>query len=1585
MEQAAKHMIDLHWRYRVLEKLGQGGQGEVYLAEDKLTGQPVVVKTSGQNSGQDLKQEFIRLYRLNHPGLLKAYDFYRQDEHSLAAFEYFPGVTLDRYVQQSQPGKKELWDIWVKLAAIVAYLHGREYIHGDIKPENILIDREGRVKLIDLGLARKTGDELSNGFSGTAEYSAPEVLNGGTGPTQSSDVYGLGLLLFLLMTGQIPAAKDRLEENQTWCLKLRETLNGKQSEIGIRTLNYWPQERYHSALQMVQALGQSGYGCSLERPDDFQFSCQRQALAKAVEFLRLGKPGLLNVSAGPGRGKTAFLKELNFIFQIAGYSAAYIKAGTGKAKEVLPDIPADAILLADDLTDENIRGWLKKRKSQSVVVLGPSNPGTVKTDRTITLIKFRKREYALVLSGYLTGIRTWELDNLSDWISQKAGSNIVYARAYLEQCQTSAAIGQRHGHWQIDWHKLFDDQTNQDEIAADIGRHWQKLDAKGRERLETICLEDGPGSPETDIAAVFEPEYWLDENGRIDGDILRAFILGQINRSGKDVVKAPAVTDLKYEYPSMARWLFWDKTNIQQNWLSEGKGLFEQAKSNNDLEKMIYVGHKLVHSGWLDEEERIRMTRHLVSLYHRVSRWAPALELWKTLAGSLAGEWEYHQALAKLYANKGDHIAALEAVEEGSKAVKNDDQKSLYLADKGWVLGLQGKMEEGADVLNQAVETANAGRCSGSAYFEIYNSLARHHQFLNDFKQVVYWAEKAAGIEAPEIMKRAELFSFLGYHLWQTGNLIKAQKYLEQSIRLLEQEGQNNILCYVLCNLGHINNSLKDFKNAISCFQRANNYYDLNYGLELQASIIGNMAFIYGRLGQINLAKEKYLEAYKYYTESGDDQGRLISLANAALKDQFLGKTEYAFKTLTHCLDAALKKDLDHTANIIRKDIGIVCIEDGRYGEGLGSIKRAMAAAEQGNLKIPWDCFYYGVLAAGCLNDLITMSDYLVMAKNKAGDAIEKSQLKMLEGFYMAKNGDFKNGLDLAIEAAGEIKDSGDPAESAKAWLKTGEMAAESDGFTDAEKLMPGLLTAEAEFQKMRAPVYLERTRKAILTAVRQLFAPGNILPGAQMLEGLYQIAALLDPDKNQAELAQSCLDVTVKLLKAERGGLFLADENSVLFLAAKVDLDPDTQHDAMEFSSNAVMAAATGETMVVSNDAQLDESLKSRLSVKRNAIRSLLCLPLKSREGTLGAIYLDSRLKSGIFNEAQRDFTKALAQILGAVIESHHLLEELRTKNLEQQGAGSKALAGMIGNSAAVKNMIKRIKAAAPTDVTVLLDGESGTGKEMAAQIVHQLSNRRDKKFLALDCGSLPETLLESELFGYVKGSFTGASRDKTGLFEAADGGTVFLDEIASASSGVQARLLRVIEAGEIRRVGSETVTPVNVRMVCATNRDLEIEINEGRFREDLYYRLKVIKIDIPPLRERGDDVLILAEHFKNKFQKKHNKGHLKFSEEARKSIIVHSWPGNIRELENTVQKAALLVQGKTITEKDLEIEVYFQESAKSFKQEQNYTQKEKIVRILEATKNNYTKAAKIYGVSVRHFYRLLDKFGIKRDINVN
>jgi Nif-specific regulatory protein len=440
----------------------------------------------------------------------------------------------------------------------------------------------------------------------------------------------------------------------------------------------------------------------------------------------------------------------------------------------------------------------------------------------------------------------------------------------------------------------------------------------------------------------------------------------------------------------------------------------------------------------------------------------------------------------------------------------------------------------------------------------------------------------------------------------------------------------------------------------------------------------------------------------------------------------------------------------------------------------------------------------------------------------------------------------------------------------------------------------------------------------------------------------------------------------------AERGALFLLDGRSKISLAAQIDIDDQTKKDAMEFSASAVLTSAGQGEVIISNDATVDEAFSSRLSVQRNVIRSLLCVPIIFREGSAGALYLDSRVTSGLFAKEQKEFVIAFAGIIGAVLESNKLISRLKAQSNDAVPRPEDIALTIIGQSPPMQQTLERIRAIAKADINVLLDGESGSGKEVIAQAIHKLSERRGQKFLALDCGSLPETLLESELFGYVKGAFTGANKDKTGLFESADGGTVFLDEISSASQAVQSRLLRVLESGEIRRVGESDSRAVDVRVICATNRDLEIEINEGRFRADLYYRLKVVTITIPPLRDRGNDILLLAELFKDKYQKKFGKIGLRFSSEAKHQMMDYSWPGNVRELENTIQKAVLLANTKTISIKELEIS----SDMATIKDKKQIDQGQEIREALKNFNDNITLAAKSVGISRRHFYRLIEKY---------
>ncbi|HME90834.1 MAG TPA: sigma-54 dependent transcriptional regulator [Myxococcaceae bacterium] len=270
-----------------------------------------------------------------------------------------------------------------------------------------------------------------------------------------------------------------------------------------------------------------------------------------------------------------------------------------------------------------------------------------------------------------------------------------------------------------------------------------------------------------------------------------------------------------------------------------------------------------------------------------------------------------------------------------------------------------------------------------------------------------------------------------------------------------------------------------------------------------------------------------------------------------------------------------------------------------------------------------------------------------------------------------------------------------------------------------------------------------------------------------------------------------------------------------------------------------------------------------------------------------------------------------------------------LRQGRLERQNAALKqdlersyAVAGMVGNCPAMREVFERVRKVAPTDTTVLILGDSGTGKELVARAVHEQSPRQEAPIIAVNCASIPETLIESELFGHEKGAFTGAHSAHEGLVEAADGGTLFLDEIGELPMPAQARLLRVMQQGEVRRVGATVSRRVNVRLIAATHRNLRQMVRDGRFREDLYFRLRVLEIQLPPLRDRGEDVPVLADFLLAKACRRLNRAPLSFTAEARQAISIYDWPGNVRELENAIERAVILCESGPITPELLAID---------------------------------------------------------------
>ncbi len=304
-----------------------------------------------------------------------------------------------------------------------------------------------------------------------------------------------------------------------------------------------------------------------------------------------------------------------------------------------------------------------------------------------------------------------------------------------------------------------------------------------------------------------------------------------------------------------------------------------------------------------------------------------------------------------------------------------------------------------------------------------------------------------------------------------------------------------------------------------------------------------------------------------------------------------------------------------------------------------------------------------------------------------------------------------------------------------------------------------------------------------------------------------------------------------------------------------------------------------------------------------------------------------------------------------------------------------------IVAESSQMKKILETAKKIAPFDTTVLITGESGTGKEMIANFIHNNSLRKDKPFVAINCGAIPSDLLESELFGYKKGAFTGANTDKKGLIEEAEGGTLFLDEIGDLPIDLQVKLLRVLQEKEIKPVGSNKSKKINVRFITATNRDLKKMVEEGKFREDLYYRINVIPIHIPPLRERKEDIIPLARFFIKRFCSKYGIPQKKLSDNVKNKLLRYEFKGNVRELENIIERAVLTTEGEQI--EDIPINVSkrynFSSDLKPFKKAKEEFEKNYLETLLTYTRRNISKASKVAGITRAQIYRMIKKYGIE------
>lgn len=467
-----------------------------------------------------------------------------------------------------------------------------------------------------------------------------------------------------------------------------------------------------------------------------------------------------------------------------------------------------------------------------------------------------------------------------------------------------------------------------------------------------------------------------------------------------------------------------------------------------------------------------------------------------------------------------------------------------------------------------------------------------------------------------------------------------------------------------------------------------------------------------------------------------------------------------------------------------------------------------------------------------------------------------------------------------------------------------------------------------------------------------------------EQFEALQSISQLLNREVYEEDIVNDMLDWVLHVVNAERVGFARyeqADERFQLIASRNVNKDVTNRLD--DFSAGIFRQVVLRKQPVLYHDVQNEEGLSQFASVLIKKIRSVIGVPLVKNDEVWGVIVADSQSDRREFTDSNLLFLNFIANLVSLALDRAVKLRVLAEDNLllKQRVEEYTEVPDMIGTSKPMKDLLKLINRVAASDATVLLLGESGTGKDLAANAIHRLSSRRENPFLAQFCGSIPDSLLESELFGYKKGAFTGAGADKKGLLEAADNGTFFLDEIADISQALQAKLLRVLENREIIRLGDTQPRKINVRIITATNKDLQQMVKEGTFREDLFYRLNVFPIRIPPLRERKEDIPLLAQHFIEKL----GRNELKLGRFALLKLEKYHWPGNIRQLLNVLQRAIILCDGERIEEEHIIIEE--QQETLSFSGTMEEFEKRLLIKRLEEHNGNRTQTAESLGVSVR------------------
>lgn len=1591
-------------RYLVRRHLGSGGIGSTWLVRDLLSDRDVALKLLHQRSPSALaalRREFSLLRGLVHPHLVRVHDLGTLAlEASPSPFytsDFVDGESLLAYAR----GRPFSAVAAALVGAVrgLAHLHRTGVRHGDVTPSNILVSRDGHATLIDLSCAVPLTAPPSDSVSGTPGYLAPEIMQG-KGADARADVFSFGVTLVHTIEAastKPPAAISRLAQQ---CVRQD------------------PRDRPPSAAHLLDALGAPAYEPrALYLPPSSlvgraaSWASMRQSLDALVGGV--AGPRCVVVSGPEGVGRTRLLQELKWeaqlrcpVVEASPRAALPVHDMLSRAQSGAPVEPHFRALL--DAT-----AALSKRDEPLVMIADDAHllPEAAQQALLAVARSLDPRGRVMLVwsaiappsalpgdSAHIAlepldeaAIREWAADILPPRFAPRllrwTGGYPASLVALLSQ-MTAEAVG---------LHDL-KAARGMNAWASRSEKAIASLPPAQRSVLAMVCVSEDPltddqaSSMEVDLPSLTE----LTALGFIKHDVdgwrltrtmdapdLRVALGGQAMMAAH-AAHASWLTTRLHALADDAEQVA--RLTPQRVWHLTMSG--EIAAAAEQLRGGAHQAFRDPH-GW----------RHAAMSLAEVSRDAGVLVLCAEVLTSAGRPDDALSVLDGIPAQgrEGPRAGPAGLARAAAKLARGEAEEALHALDS------LGGLQPGDTALHaraaiirsrahihlgralqakQTAEQAYSDTLPSDVQGELLDAMGVAASYLGESREALRHLRAAASLHQqtgrPDALVRT--LSYQAFHAYRAGETGVAERAYRDAREQIERHGFTDKLANAELNVGAACHQRGHWGEALACYERGMQIAAALGQVTHEVQARFNIAKLYADIGAADLADPMIERGQTLAEQAGQ---RFFASAFVALRAEV----------------SAVRGEWENARSLFARAAS-------EFTQA-GALREAMEVRLQA---------LEAMVALGAADQAAAELDTIDRSAPQpdapdllAALAVARARVRLAQGNARDATAALEEAVELARRADQPASRADIHRLFAQVWAHQRASTLSARELSLARELDERVAASLPE--PLREPFWKHAKRRTPGgPQPSQLTAPAL----SDKLRRLLDINAKLNSSLRTRDVLSRTMDAAVELVGAERGFLILLegpdriDGRVTVPVARNLDREEVGKRHLKFSKTIAEQCMLTGEP-IVTTDAQVDGRFATNASVHAMRLKSVVCVPIRSPSGTLGALYLDNRFQRGTFDAEDIDMLAAFGNQAAIALTNARLHDELRrrTRELEQERARVQELmdsqaaeigrltdqvrttqqvlehrydySNIVGRSRAMQQVFATLDRVIDSEVPVLILGESGTGKELIARALHVHGRRRNRPFVAINCAAVPHQLLESELFGHTKGAFTGAERDHDGLFVAAQGGTVLLDEIGDMPLDMQVKLLRVLQEGEVRPIGSSRAKRVDFRLACATHRDLDAAVAEGRFRQDLYYRIKVVALTLPALRERKEDIPELAHHFLDRHARKLGKPVPKLDREALQVLLRHRWPGNVRELENLLLQAVLLCDNDRVGAADVHPQPGRAEPQR-LKSRRDYhaAEQEQIREALAASRWNVSLVARERGISRPTLYRKMRRYGI-------